>query len=157
MSSKVRSLARARKLHNEKAGEIVVPLLGLINSNSSLAVLIGCAMPIRQSFLLAKLVKSVAAEIEQYQSANKVLCEKYANKDGEGKAVILDTEGKRVVEGQPGRYDIPEEKMVDFNREHHELIETEVSIPGVRIKVSDLNGVSIAPAHMVNLDWLIQE
>lgn len=160
MSGKVRSIEKARLRQQQRDGEITVSLLRLINSNASLGVLIGREMPIRQSHLLGKLARAVSLEIDQYNATHKTLCEKYANKDSDGKAVLFNAEGQPVAEAdQPGvyKYDIPKEKLEDFNRESTELNETEVSIPGVKIKVGELEGVKIAPAHMMNLDWLIEE
>lgn len=165
MSNKVRSIARARKLHDAKTGEIQVSLNQLIfcatqteeNPFPSLGVLLSQSLPIRQAFLLGKIAKAVGGEIEQYQATRKALCERYANKDGEGKAIMLGADDKPVAEGQPGRYDIPIESMEAFNKEHAELVATEVSIPGTKIKVNDLAGVKIAPVHLISLEWLIDE
>ena len=150
-------MKKARERHQQRDGQIAVSLHRLINSNASLGVLIGCEMPIRQSFLLGKLVRNVSSEIEQYEASRKALCEKYASKSADGKPRMVDAEGKEVAEGQPGRYDIPKEKMADFDKEHQELLTTEVSLSGARLKLNDLAGVKIAPAHMMNLDWLIEE
>lgn len=155
MSSKVRSLAKARARQQQRDGQITVSLHGLINSNASLGVLIGREMPIRQSFLLGKLVRIVSGEIEQYEASRKALCERYANKTDDDKPRMVDSEGKEVAEGQPGSYDIPKEKMADFDKEHQELLTTEVTLSGAKLKVSDLAGVKIAPAHTMSLDWLI--
>lgn len=157
MSSKVRSLAKARERQQQKDGQITVSLHRLNSSTASLGVLMGCEMPIRQSFLLGKLVRIVSGEIEQYEASRKALCEKYADKTSEGKPRMIDLEGNEVAEGQPGSYDIPKEKMADFDKEHKELFTTEVTLSGAKLKVSDLAGVKIAPAHMMSLDWLIEE
>lgn len=114
-------------------------------------------MPIRQSFLLGKLVRNVSSEVEQYEASRKTLCEKYANKTSDEKPRMIDSEGKEVAEGQPGRYDIPKDRMPDFDKEHADLLATEVTISGATMKINDLVGVKIAPAHMMNLDWLIEE
>lgn len=125
---------------------IAVTLGQLINSTQSIGALISQPMPIRTSFQLGKLVRAINLELEQYQSSRKELCERHAEKDSEGKAKMLD-------DGQ--RYDI--KKMEEFDREHQELTAVEVTIPGSRIKVSDLGTVSIAPAHLLNLEWLLVE
>lgn len=157
MSSKIRSLARARERQQLKTNEITVSLDTLLNSGGSLGVLMGKDIPIRQSFSLGKIVKGVNAEIEQYNESRKSLCEKYSNKDGDGKPIMIDEEGKVVAEGQPGRYDIPKDKMAEFEKEHKELTTMQVSFPGSRIKVSDLGDIKIAAAHLMNLDWLIED
>lgn len=164
MSNKVRSIAKARERQQAKDGQITVTLARLVgsamqtkeNPAPALHHLLGQhEMPIKQSFLIGKIANSVFEEIKAYQTTHTTLCEKYAEKDAAGKARILDAEGKQVAEGQPGSYDIPADKMADFNKELAELLETEVTISGQQVKVSELQGVKIAPAYMMALDWLI--
>lgn len=164
MSNKVRSIAKARERQQAKDGQITVTLARLVSSalqtkeNPAPALhhLLGQhEMPIRQSFLIGKIAKAVFEELEQYQKSYTDLYEKYAEKDDQGKARIIDAEGKQVAEGQSGRYDVSKEKQPEVQKELAELLATEVTIPGQQVKVSELQGVKIAPAYMMALDWLI--
>lgn len=164
MSNKVASIKKARERQQAKDGQISVTLAQLIGSAmqtkenpapSLQRLLADNAIPIRQSYLLGKITRSVFEEIKAYQSSHTALCEKHAERDSDGKARILDDEGKPVADGQPGMYDISADKMESFNKELAELLTTEVVIPGQQIKVSELQGVKIAPAHMMTLEWLI--
>jgi len=145
----LRSMKRARERQQAKAGEITISLGQAINSTQSLNALLGMSeIPIRQSFLIGKIARSLSTEIEQYQASRKSLCERYAEKDGDKPRMIPATDS------QPEHYDI--KNMAELEKEHQELIATEVTIPGTKIKVSDLAGVKIAPAHVMNLDWLFE-
>ena len=123
----------------------------------ALNILCGQSLPIVLSFRLLKLVHAVNLELEQYQAARKLLCERFAKKDEEGKAIMVSHDGSPLVEGQPGKYDIPDDKMPEFNKELQTLLATEVSIPGKQIKVLELSSVRMAPAHLMALEWLVVE
>lgn len=165
MSSKVRSFQRAKEKQQAKDGQITTTLAQLIhsglqtkvNSAPALLHLLGQSeIPIKQAFLIGQIARQVFLEIEQYQATYKTLCERYAEKDADGKARMIDANGKPLAEGQPGRYDILPEKMPEFQKEHQELVSVEVSFPGQKIKVAELGDVKIAPAHTMNLDWLLE-
>lgn len=157
MSNKIRSLAKARERQQAKAGMLTMTLSTLVTSEQSLGTLIGQALPIRASFQISKIVRLAGAELQGYQESRKTLCEKYANKDADGRPIMLGPDDKPVKEGEPGRYDIPADNLEAFNKEHAELLTVEVAIPGQQIKVSELGDVRIAPAHIMALDWLLTE
>lgn len=164
MSNNLRSIRRKQQQMTAKGSSLSVSLATLLqcamaspeNPVPSLQFLLRADLPIRQSFLIRKIVKAVASEIEEYQAAQKTLCEKYAEKE-DGKARILNMAGEVVKEGEQGRYDIPADKMPDFEKEYAELTATEVNIPGARFKLSDLEGVRIPPAYLDSLQWLIED
>lgn len=160
----VRSIRRKAERENTEDKTIRATLAQLITSHSlspkfagPLDILCQQPIPIVTSFRLSKLVAAVDREIEPYQTAKKALCERYANKDGEGKAIILDEKGKRVEDGQPGKYDIPSKDLEAFEKEHATLTETEVTLPGEKIKVAELGNITIAPAYLVHLAWLLAD
>lgn len=157
MSNKVRSMQREIEKRKFRDGVIATTLGELIQSEQSLGVLIDQQLPIRASFQISKIVKAASVEIAQYQESRKLLCERHSNKDEDGKAIMLGNDNNPVAEGQPGRYDIPADKMPEFEKEHAELMATEVSIPGTQVKISELGSVTIAPANLMTLDWLITE
>lgn len=157
MSNKIRSLARAREKQQAKDGTITVTLAQLNQSIGALSELTTQPIAIRTSFQIGKIIKAVNSEMEQYNASRTKLCEQYSNKDIEGKAIMVGADGKPIVEGQPGRYDIPKEKMPEFEKELAELLAIETQVPGQQIKVSDLNTVNIAPALLMNLEWLITD
>lgn len=166
MSNKIRSIQREREKRQAKEGELDLTISELIvcgvqsqqNPTPSLSVLLGDPnIPIRESLLIARVAKTMQGEIETYEAIRKALCEKYAEKDEKGVPRMVDAEGKQVTGDQPGRYDISPEKMADFNKEHQELLGTRITIPGAKVRASDLAEVKIAPVHLMNLTWLLED
>jgi hypothetical protein len=156
VSSKVRSIQREAKRDQPQAN-IRATLGELLMSQTPLSVLFGQQMPIGVSFKLGKIAKAVNSEMEHYNATKKTLCERYANKDEQGQPIILDKDGNRVTEGQSGEYDFPKGAMVEVEKEHTELLKTDVVIPGEQLKISDLANVTMAPAHLMSLSWLITD
>ena len=158
MSNNIRSLKRAKEKQQAKEGVIKVTLAQIIRSlgpqpeiPGAIDFLMSQALPIRTSFQLNKIAKAAIIEFQEYQAAKKTLCERLANKDKDGKAIILE-DGKPSTKGE---YDIPADKLVELEKEHADLIAMEVEIPGQQIKVGDLGDARIAPAHLMALEWLV--
>ena len=76
----------------------------------------------------------------------KAIVKKYAN---------LDENGEPVVIGD--NYDVPNEKLKDFEREIKELGEQEVNTAWKMIKLDDLESAGLAPIDYYNLDFMIEE
>lgn len=160
----VRSIKRKAERENTEDKTIRATLAQLITSHSQspqfagpLDILCQQPIPIVVSLRLMRLLLAIDQEIEPYQAAKKMLCERYANKDGEGKAIILDEKGERVEDGRPGKFDIPQKDLEAFEKEHATLTETEVTLPGAKLKGAELGNITIAPAYLVHLAWLIAE
>lgn len=157
MSSKVRSLEKARERQKAKDGVITVTLEQLIESAGAASQLLSKSIPIRTAFQLSKIAKASNVELEQYNASQNTLSERYANKDEDGKAIRLAVDGGPYVEGQSFRYDIPADKLEGFGKEMKELQSIEVEIPGQQIKVSELGDISIEPGLLMKLEWLITD
>lgn len=154
MSNKIRPIKEERE--RRQAEGITVTLRDLLTSQTSLSVLCQQQLPIRKSFELSKIAKSMSAELENYQAAHKTLCERYANSDDDG-PIMLNEKGERVGYQEGARYDIPKDKQDEFNKELEELLATEVSLPGAQLKINDLGNISLASVHVMALDWLLTE
>lgn len=157
MSSKVRSIQREIKRKAVKDGVVPVTLGQLLQSIGALNYLTAQALAASVSFRIGRMLKAINGELEQYELSRKTLCERFSNKNAEGKAIMLNAKNEPIEEGQQGRYDIPKEKMEEFEKELTELSAVEVELPGQQIHVSDLGSVNIAPAHLMILDWMIAE
>lgn len=162
----VRSIRRKAEREKTEDKTIRATLGQLTASHSTspkfagpLDVLCQQPIPIVTSLRLSRLLLAIDREIEPYQSAKKTLCERYANKDGEGKAIILDEKGERVEDVQSGTYtyDIPSKDLEEFEKEHATLTETEVTLPGEKIKGAELGNITIAPVYLKHLAWLIAD
>jgi len=147
MSNKLRSIKKGAPAN---ADGVKVTIEELLASRGPLQVLLTQPLPARLAFRLTKLAKAVTAELETYEETRKALCERYADKDDDGRP-------KKIGEGSEERFDIPEAKMPELEAEHKDLLQSEVTIAGQRIKLNDISGISIAPAHLISLAWLVEE
>lgn len=152
-----------RALKPKDAQSITVTLKELVECTSeipqipgALDVLCGQRIPAVVSFRLSKIAAAINSELKHYGEAKKALGERYADKDAQGKAVILNAAGTPSTDGT-GAYKIPPEKQSDATKELLELQATSVTIPGEMVKIGDLVNVTIAPAHLLSLSWLITE
>ena len=98
------------------------------------------------NYQISKNIKPYNDEIEAYDEARKAIVKKYAN---------LDENGEPVVIGD--NYDVPNEKLKDFEREIKELGEQEVNTAWKMIKLDDLESAGLAPIDYYNLDFMIEE
>lgn len=158
MSSKVRSIKREIDKHNAP-DSISANLEDLIQSNGAFRQLLMQPIPAKTAFSLSKVSKAVEAELTAFQAARTGACERLANKDADGKAIVIPavlSEDKTTVM-EPEHYDISAESMEMLNKELAELMQTEVSLTVSPIKIDALSSLNIPAAHLVALSWLVVE
>lgn len=149
MSSKVRSIKRAQEARKESQS-ISVSLSDLISSQGAFRMLLAQPLQAKYAFQLGKIAKAATVELQQFDQTRLAMCEKYSDKDADGKP-------KMVPEGEGEKFDIPEEKMADFNKELEELKAVEVSLPYERLKIDHLQGINIPAGHLMALEWLLAD
>ena len=120
----------------------------LLEGKSSFAYLVSQRDKLsgKVTYQISKNIKPYNDEIEAYDEARKAIVKKYAN---------LDENGEPVVIGD--NYDVPNEKLKDFEREIKELGEQEVNTAWKMIKLDDLESAGLAPIDYYNLDFMIEE
>ena len=120
----------------------------LLEGKSSFAYLVSQRDKLsgKVNYQISKYIKPYNDEIEAYDEARKAIVKKYAN---------LDENGEPVVIGD--NYDVPNEKLKDFEREIKELGEQEVNTAWKMIKLDDLESAGLAPIDYYNLDFMIEE
>ena len=120
----------------------------LLEGKSSFAYLVSQRdkLSAKVNYQISKNIKPYNDEIEAYDEARKAIVKKYAN---------LDENGEPVVIGD--NYDVPNEKLKDFEREIKELGEQEVNTAWKMIKLDDLESAGLAPIDYYNLDFMIEE
>lgn len=89
---------------NEVQGKLKF-LLGLADKN----------LPVRISYAIAKNIKLLNKECGEMEEQRIKLCEKYAKKDENGKAVIIEN-------GDDSAYDIVQENKQQLQEEYKELL-----------------------------------
>lgn len=80
------------------------------------------AFPSRLSFALGKNVKKFEEEVNVYNKEREKICDRLAEKDENGKAIIVEDDGQSI-------YKMSEEAKRDVNRELAALYEAEIDIP----------------------------
>ena len=120
----------------------------LLEGKSSFAYLVSQRDKLsgKVNYQISKNIKPYNDEIEAYDEARKAIVKKYAN---------LDENGEPVVIGD--NYDVPNEKLKDFEREIKEFGEQEVNTAWKMIKLDDLESAGLAPIDYYNLDFMIEE
>jgi len=97
------------------------------------------------AFRLVRLGRQVDAELAAYQEAQRAMAQTYGERDEDGELIT-----------QPGGgVPIPEPQREAFAAERDELMATTVELAVDPLPVRVLNGMSISPADLLLLEWLI--
>lgn len=82
-------------------------------------------LPSKLSFAVSVNMEKLFAEVERAEKERKKLCERYAEKDADGRPVMADS----VVDGKKTReYKMDPEGMKTVNEEYQALLDTEVDV-----------------------------
>jgi hypothetical protein len=155
---KIRSLAKAKENREAKAGTLTATIAELENSIPALNALMVQPIPICTSHLINKIAAALNSEIEQYRNTVRKMGERLANKDAEGKPVILASVAATETEGEiPERFEISPENEAKGTKEMESLRGMIVDIPGKKINIRDLSSAALAPALESRLHWMISE
>ena len=116
----------------------------LLNSVPSLNKLNGLKLPVKTSFKLAKLSRTVETVLKDYQKTLTSLQDKHAEKDDDGEKVVVDNTVKFKSEEA-------------FKEEFEELLDCEAEVSSKKISLNDFGTVEVEPSFLYHLDWLIKE
>lgn len=119
-----------------------IKLSRLQQSAESLKAIAQTKLNLKLSYDIAKRLRYINNELEMFQQTRIA------------KAKEL-SEGKLKENGT--EFDIPKADLVKLNEELSVLLDTEIELDITPIKLVDLGDISIEPAHLVALDYLIIE
>jgi len=120
--------------------EMKLKLSQLIAMRGSLVKLIEKDLPIKQSFNLAKFIKTANEELEQFEQQRVKLVNRYGAKDEEGNIAVKD------------------EFQQQFVNELNELTEIEVDFEGFKpLKLADLRNIYFTTNDMMSLIDIVEE
>ena len=120
---------------------ISVTLKQIAESVPAFREIVQLPVPATVAYRLAKISKAVEAEYLNYEATRTALCARFGALREDGLA-----------------YEIPTEKVADFNREMEELHAVTIELPFESIALASLGENSeIKPATLMALDWLITE
>ena len=129
-----------KTLSNLQEKEMKLKLSQLIAMRGSLVKLIEKDLPIKQSFNLAKFIKTANEELEQFEQQRVKLVNRYGAKDEEGNIAVK------------------EENQQQFVNELNELTEIEVDFEGFKpLKLADLRNIYFTTNDMMSLIDIVEE
>ena len=98
-------------------------------------------IPFKLSYALSKHKDALQKHAIDFDKARIAICEEYADKDENGKAII----------NQDSGYKLTEENMKTVNEKVFDLLEEEVEVPDYQVSVNDLpNDFGFSPAAFPN-------
>ena len=113
--------------------------------NEGLKTIVDKELPIKVSFLIQKVLSIIEIEIRNAEVIRQKIIKKYTDEEAT----------KKLKE--PGKVQLQEDKLEDFNREINELMDQEVDIKLKKIKIDDLDGITIKPIELNRLKYIIEE
>jgi hypothetical protein len=112
----------------------------LANSMPAFNRFIAIALPMKTSFMMKGVIRTVSEQVKDFHEERLVLCKRLGTLDEK-------TETYEFGDNQAA-WDVAFE----------ELAAVEVDIPGERLKISQLlSSTAIAPADLIELEWLIDD
>lgn len=113
-------------------------ILGQLNNTHGLSAV--CA------FSISKNIKKIVTELEVYNETRIKILEEKANKDEDGKAIIIDEQ-----------YQLTNENLVKANNEIQTLLNSDIDLDLTKISIEDLNNADLTPAQLSLIDYMIKE
>jgi|GEM_PF-4989809 len=122
-----------------------VKLSAILNAVPVLRELMRQKLPATQAFVLHLIITELDKHLTAYQTAVEGLLDKYARREGEAWSF-------RKEDGSEDT-----EAVQAFNREHQELVETEVEIPDrtLSLKALEQAGVQLSAEDIGKIFWLL--
>jgi len=118
----------------------------LQNSTIALSKLSQKELPIKISFLLAKNISHINAELKIYNDERQKLVEKYSIKDKNDKPIIENNQ----IKLQP--------KLInDWNKDMSELLSIENEVNIKQFSIDNLEGISISASEIMAIKFMIEE
>ena len=103
-------------------------------------------MDVVTAYRIMKNWDTVSHEIKCFDKQNMALCEKYGEKDKDGKIIVKD-----------GKCEILKECREKYLEELKSLLEENVDISIKTITLSSLYGVGLSPAQLATIDFMLEE
>ena len=118
---------------------MIVKVEQILQAKESLNTLSMMKIPIYVSFGISKIIHKINDELRAFEDARLILIKKYGYEESKDK------------------WKVKEENIEKFQPEVKKLMEIEFDLNTKKIKVKDLGDITIAPALLYNLDFLLEE
>ena len=125
---------------------VKIPLKEITQNIQLLSDLTTNTMPARTAYKFTKIIKQCVDEVNQYNVARKALIEKYAQRNEENE-IIYDNNQATVSS----------DNYTLFQQELNDLLNTEVEINVLPIKLNELDNLDFTPGQLIMLYPFIEE
>ena len=125
---------------------VKIPLKEITQNIQLLSDLTTNTMPARTAYKFTKIIKQCVDEVNQYNAARKALIEKYAQRNEENE-IIYDNNQATVSS----------DNYTLFQQELNDLLNTEVEINVLPIKLNELDNLDFTPGQLIMLYPFIEE
>ena len=104
-------------------------------------------LPVRVAYRLGKIIKVLSDEAKPYDEQRLKLAQQYCEKDEKGNPVIND-----------GQFRFSPENRAAFEKEHTELLTTEITVEATAIMLDDFKDIEASARELLLLgDFLVEE
>lgn len=120
----------------------------VLESTGALATLGQVKLPAKAAYAVAKAASKLGELEKSIRTVQRGLWDKYGDKDEAGKLKV----------GEGGQITVPAAKSAEFVKELNDLLEIPNEVSGLRlVTLDELGDVSVEPAALVPLGWLIKD
>lgn len=105
-------------------------------------------MPSVVAYRIGKSIKALDNELQTYDEVRTKMLTEAANKDEEGKPVIIE---------ETRQYDIPKDKLEDIYKEIEKLQREEVNVEFKKVSVDDISKADLTPRELMQIDFMLEE
>jgi hypothetical protein len=116
-----------------------ITLETLVASLTPLRSLFSKEIPVSVGFHISKTIKGIEDNMKIYDESRSSLIKKYG------------------TENEDGTFTVPPKSVPKFDKEHKELLNTEIDIQADQISISKLGDITMTASEIYTLDWLLTE
>lgn len=96
------------------------------------------------AYRISKNIKAITEEEKTYQDTRIKMCKEYANKDEKGEPILKDN-----------KYDIPDDKLKEFDDELKKLLDEEVDIEIKKLSLEEIDKVGLSAFDLSNIEFML--
>jgi len=119
----------------------------LLNSTKVLSILSQKQLPIKVSFIIARNVSKIDAELKIYNDERQKLILKYCEKD----------ENDKIVEDENKQIKLKDECKEEWSKDIQELLSIENEVDIVKFSIDKIEGINISPSEIMQISYMIED
>ena len=126
---------------------IEITLNDILNSQQALQKIAKMNMRAKTAFKIARIIRAIEGEIENFNKARQNLLNKYGEKDNNGNLVV----------NKDGNYTLIPDKINDYNNEIQELLITNIQLNIEPIEADELEQLEFTPTFAYQVEKYIKK